>query len=92
VRVTVRVHPGAPAAFVGGRYGDAEPPVLVVRVTARAVDGRANAAVRDALAGAFAVSRRDVSLVMGERGRTKLVDVVGGAPDVLEALLARREP
>ena len=91
MRVTVRVHPGAPTEAVGGRYGDAEPPVLVVRVTARAVDGRANAAVLDALARAFGVARRDVGLSSGERSRTKVVDVDGGEPGVLAALLVGPE-
>ncbi len=89
MRVTVRVYPGAPGEAVGGRYGDAEPPVLVVRVTARAIDGRANAAVIDALARAFGVARRDVGLFAGERSRTKVVEVEGGVPAVLAGLLAR---
>jgi uncharacterized protein len=91
VRVTVRVHPGAPAEVVGGRYGDSEPPVLVVRVTARAVDGRATAAVLTALARAFGVARRDVHLVTGERSRTKVIEVSGGGPGALAGLLARSE-
>jgi hypothetical protein len=38
LRVTVRVQPGASRAKVGGRYGDGEPPVLVVKVAARPVE------------------------------------------------------
>jgi hypothetical protein len=37
MRIVVRVYPGAPATKVGGRYGDSEPPVLIVRVAAHAV-------------------------------------------------------
>ena len=44
-------------------------------VGARAVDGAATAAVRAAVARAFGVRPRDVSLVAGERSRTKVLEV-----------------
>jgi uncharacterized protein YggU (UPF0235/DUF167 family) len=49
---------------------------LVVRVTARAVDGQATEAALQALATAIGVRRREVTLVTGASSRTKLVDVV----------------
>ncbi len=73
VRITVRVRPGASRTHVGGRWGDQE--VLTVSVTARAVDGAATAAVRTAVADAFAVRPRAVTLVSGERSRSKVLDV-----------------
>lgn len=64
--------PGAARTRVGGRWqGDA----LIVAVSAPAVDGRANEAVRRALAEAFGVRARDVVIVRGERSRDKLVEV-----------------
>jgi hypothetical protein len=87
--VTVRVRPGASRTRVGGRWGDAD--VVGVAVGARAVDGAATAAVRAAVADAFGVRARDVSLVSGERSRTKVlevdVDEVTGH-GILERLLA----
>lgn len=74
---------------MGGRWGDEG--VLLVAVSARAVDGAATAAVRAAVAAAFGVRARDVSLVTGERSRTKVLDVaVDGARGraVLDRLLA----
>jgi hypothetical protein len=71
--VTVRVRPGASRTRVGGRWGDEE--VLGVSVGARAVDGAATAAVRAAVAEAFGVRPRDVTLVAGERSRTKVLDL-----------------
>jgi uncharacterized protein len=70
---------------VGGRYGDGDSSygdrqgsrVLLVRVTARAVDGQATAAVLAALAEAFDVPRRRVTLVSGATARTKVVDIDG---------------
>lgn len=85
VRVTIRVRPGAGRTGVGGDYGGA----LVVRVTARAVEGQANEAALTALASAFGVRRRAVTLVTGAASRTKLVDIAGGEQAVLDRLLAR---
>jgi uncharacterized protein (TIGR00251 family) len=84
MRVTIRVRPGARRTAVGGEHGGA----LVVRVAARAVQGQANEAALTALAGAFGVRRRDVTLVTGAASRTKMVDVAGGDQAVLDRLLA----
>lgn len=73
VRVTVRVRPGASRTRVGGRWGEDD--VVVVAVGARAVDGAATAAVRAAVADAFGVRVRDVTVVAGERSRTKVLDL-----------------
>lgn len=92
MRVTVRVHPGARTTAVGGRFGDGDPPVLTVRVPAPAVDGRATRAVVDAVAAAFGVPRAQVTLRSGATARTKVLDVKGGDPARLEALLATPAP
>jgi hypothetical protein len=60
---------------------------LLVRVSARAVDGQATEAALAAVAGAFGVRRRAVTLVAGASGRTKIVDVAGADPAVLDRLL-----
>jgi uncharacterized protein len=84
VRVTVWVRPGSPRPGVGGEHDGA----LVVRVSARAVDGRATAAALAAVAAAFGVRRHDVTLVAGAANRKKIVDVAGADPAVLDRLLA----
>ena len=68
----VRVKPGSSRTGVGGDHDGA----LVVRVSARAVDGRATEAALRAVAEALGVRRSEVSLVTGATSRTKLVDVV----------------
>ncbi|HWB65650.1 MAG TPA: DUF167 domain-containing protein [Mycobacteriales bacterium] len=88
MRLVVRVYPGAVRSKVGGRYGDAQPPSLIVRVRQPAVDGRANEAVLVEVARAFGLPRRGVRLVSGARSRTKLLDLDGAAPERLDALLA----
>jgi uncharacterized protein YggU (UPF0235/DUF167 family) len=72
MRVTVRVKPGASRVGVGGDHDGA----LIVRVSARAVDGKATEATLRALAEALGVRRSEVTLVSGASSRTKLVDVV----------------
>jgi uncharacterized protein len=84
VRVTVRVLPGSVRPGVGGERDGA----LVVRVSQRPVDGKATDAALDALAVAFGVRRPAVTLVAGATSRTKVVEVDGGDPAVLDRLLA----
>jgi uncharacterized protein YggU (UPF0235/DUF167 family) len=83
IRVAVRVRPGASRTAVGGRHGDA----LVVSVTPRANAGQATQAALAAVADAFAVPRRDVTLLRGAASRDKLV-LVAGSAQVLSRRLA----
>ncbi len=83
--MTIRVRPGSAHPSVGGEHDGA----LVVRVSARAVDGRATAAALAAVASAFGVHPRAVTLVTGATSRTKVVDVDGADPAMLRQLLAR---
>jgi hypothetical protein len=71
MRVAIRVRPGASRTRVGGAYGER----LVVAVGARAVDGAATEAALDAVAKAFGVRRRAVSLVAGATSRDKVVQI-----------------
>jgi uncharacterized protein (TIGR00251 family) len=81
MRVEVHVKPGASRTVVGGTHDGA----LVVRVTARAVDGKATEAVLAAVADALGVPAKDVTLVRGATSRRKLLEVAGGG----EQLTAR---
>jgi uncharacterized protein len=85
VRITVRVTPGSSHPGVGGEQAGA----LVVRVTKRAVGGEATEAALTAVAAAFGVARRDVTLVSGARNRSKIIDVADADPAVLEQLLGQ---
>jgi uncharacterized protein YggU (UPF0235/DUF167 family) len=73
VRVEIRVRPGAARTRVGGTYGAA----LVVKVAARAVEGKATEAALAAVAAALGVRRRDVRLISGATSRDKVVEVDG---------------
>jgi uncharacterized protein (TIGR00251 family) len=70
VRVNVKVIPNAKRDEVVD--GD----VLKVYVRAPAVDGKANKAVIKALAEFFNVRKSCIRIVLGERSREKVVDVI----------------
>jgi uncharacterized protein YggU (UPF0235/DUF167 family) len=61
--------------------------VLIVRVAAPAVDGRATEAARRALAEAMGVSPRHVTLRRGAASRSKVFEIEGGRHERLRELL-----
>jgi len=86
--IDILVVPRASRNAVGPSVGDR----LRVAVTAPPVDGEANAAVIEALAQAFGVRRSAVTIVRGERGRRKTVNVEGATGAVLQRLAAGAAP
>ena len=87
-RFPIRVRPAARRPAVGGRWDGRLGPALVVAVTAPAVDGKANEAVRRALADALDVHHRDITVVTGARSRDKVV-AVNDPPADLDRTLRR---
>lgn len=85
--VEVHVKPGSSRVAVGGRQGEA----LIVAVSARAVSGAATEAALRALAVAFGLKRRQISLRSGATSRAKVVELIIDPPDRsrVEDLLAR---
>jgi uncharacterized protein YggU (UPF0235/DUF167 family) len=77
--------PGSARPGVGGEHDGA----LMVRVSEPAADGKATAAALAAVAAAFGVGPRSVTLVAGTRSRVKILDVEGADPRTLERLLAQ---
>lgn len=87
-RFPIRVKPGAAKQSVGGSHPGPHGPALIVAVTAPAVDGRANEALRKALAAALDVRRADIEIAVGAHGRDKII-VVDASPDRLALLIDR---
>lgn len=83
----VRVQPRASRNEIAGWRGDA----LGVRVTAPPVAGQANVAVTAVVAEALGVRASAVTVVRGERGRDKVLRVVGVSPAEVRARLAHGE-
>ena len=81
VEITVHVQPGASRCELAGEHGEA----LKVRISARAVEGSANAALREFIAECLGVARREVRILRGEKSRHKVLWVP------IDPALARRK-
>ncbi len=84
-RLRLRVSPGASRSRVVGRHGDA----WKVAVAAAPERGRANDALVALLAETLEMPRRDVTVVSGQSGREKIVELDGLAPEEIERRLDR---
>jgi len=84
-RIRVHVRPRASRDELLGMRGR----VLVARVAAPPVDGRANDSLCKLIARAAGVAPSRVTVIRGERSRDKLVSVRGLAPEALDAALRR---
>lgn len=67
----LRIVPNAKRDAVAGEHGDA----LKIKVAAPAVDGKANAALLEFLAGKLSVHPGAITLITGEKSRDKLVEI-----------------
>jgi uncharacterized protein (TIGR00251 family) len=83
ILLNVRVIPRAGKSGIAGTRNDA----LLVRLNAAPVDGAANAELVEVLADALGVPRRSITLVSGERSRTKRVRIVGVTVEDVARLL-----
>jgi uncharacterized protein (TIGR00251 family) len=69
----LHVQPGASRTEFAGKHGER----IKVRLAARAVDGKANEALIEFLAGYYGVPRRNVRITSGLRSRQKRVLIAG---------------
>jgi hypothetical protein len=79
--LTLHIQPGAKRTEAMGLHGDA----LKIRLAALPVEGAANSALLEFLAGVFDVPQRQVSLRHGTSSRRKVVEIREAAlgPDAL---------
>jgi hypothetical protein len=85
-RFAIRAKPGAAKQSVGGSHPGPHGPALIVAVTAPAVDGKANDALRKALAAALNVRRADIDIVVGDHGRDKIIAVDASSDRLTEII------
>lgn len=81
--LTLHIQPGAKKTEVTGLHGDA----LKIRLAAPPVDGKANAALIEFVAGRLGLAKSAVSLKSGQTSRRKVLAVVGAPADAAQRLL-----
>jgi uncharacterized protein len=81
--IRVRVIPEARHSEVMGRVGS----IVRVRVAAPAVDGKANGELMEFLAEFFGVKEKYVSILRGEKGTEKTIQVEGRPEHELEEIM-----
>jgi uncharacterized protein len=83
--LAIRVQPRAGRDEIAGERAGA----IVIRVTARPVEGRANEAVRKLIAKRLGVPAGRVQVVKGDKGRDKRIRVEGLDAAAVRAALLR---
>ncbi|MEQ1898599.1 MAG: DUF167 domain-containing protein [Vicinamibacterales bacterium] len=86
IEVRIKVIPRAGRTAIAGTRDGA----LLVRLAAAPVDGAANEALVEVIADTLDVPKRDVSIMSGERSKTKRVRVAGLSVDTGTVRLASR--
>jgi uncharacterized protein len=81
--IRVRVITNAKHSEVMGRVGS----IVRVRIAAPAVDGKANTELIEFLAEFFGVNKRGVSILRGEKGKEKTVQIEGRPEHELEDVM-----
>ncbi|MEW6088932.1 MAG: DUF167 domain-containing protein [bacterium] len=69
-KINIKVIPNARKNSVSEEDG-----IFKVRVTAPAVDGKANKAVIEVLSEFYQVKKRDIKIIRGEKSREKLIEI-----------------
>lgn len=84
MKLPVRVIPNArKSQFSGRREGE-----FVLRLSAPAIEGKANKEAVEFIAAHLGVSRSRVRLISGEKSRHKIFEIVGLNPSDVEGRLA----
>ncbi len=81
--LTLHIQPGAKKTEVVGLHGDA----LKIRLAAPPVDGKANAALIEFVAGRLGLAKSAVSLKSGQTSRRKVLAVIGAPAGTAQLLL-----
>jgi hypothetical protein len=87
VNFKVHVVPGSSRSEIAGSHNDS----LRVRVASRPIEGAANEELILILAKTFKVSKSNVRIVSGARGRAKQVSIKGDPDKLIELLTAKAD-
>ena len=83
--LAIYAQPGARQTRIQGLHGDA----LKIRVAAPPLEGRANEEIRRFLANVLQVPLRDVTIMSGEKSRSKQFRILGARIDPVLLLVAK---
>ena len=81
--MSVHIQPGAAKSEIAGLHGDA----IKIRISARPVEGAANAALVEFVATCLGVPRKAVKIVRGEKSRRKSVWVAIESDEAIRRLM-----
>lgn len=84
-RIAIRVQPRASRNRIDGIHGGR----VKIRLTAPPVEGAANKALVEFLADVLDVPKRHITIVHGQRGREKVVEVEGITPAKVRQAMER---
>ena len=87
VTLAIRAQPGAKKTAITGTYGEGPDAQLKIAVHAAPLEGRANQALIEFLAGFFSLSRTSVVLQSGQSSRSKVILLQGATRAAVESLL-----
>ena len=82
--LTLHIQPGAKKTEIAGLHGDA----LKIRLAAPPVDGKANAALLEFVAGRLGLARSTLSLKSGQTSRRKVLEIAADEASVRQRLSA----
>jgi uncharacterized protein len=85
--VTVYVQPGAKRSQVKGYYGEH----IKIALAAAPIDGRANEELVSFLSSKLAIARSSITIISGERSRTKRVQILGVSAESACSILTMGE-
>jgi uncharacterized protein len=84
---SVRVSPRASRNAITGLLGEGDQAALKIALHAPPVEGRANAALIEFLAGVLDIPRSSIDVISGQQSRNKVVCVQGRKADEIVRLL-----
>ena len=85
MRINVRVIPRSSKNLIEWEEGG-----LKVHLTAPPVDGAANTALVAILAQYLSVHKRDIQIIRGTTGRSKIVEITGISAESVEKIIKRK--
>jgi len=88
VRLWARVKPGASRDHILGVVDLPAGPTIDIRVSAPAIDGRANDAVIALLAKSWRLPKSDLTIISGTKSRLKNIAITGDASELMPRLRA----